>query len=507
MQVLSPEPKIRLLRWFKDPYDFAVASARTCYSPRVIDSEEVTDIQRERIGKGCFDGGHHTVFQHLQFSFSLENISRHFTWAFLHTHPFYNSSESSQRYVKLNEIKSLIPPIDGEAKKLFTNAVKDAWEIYNKLSEILLNKIIEIESNRGIRIDEKKRKSLEKKAIEIARYVIPISALTSMIHTVNGITLYRMYKLMNQYPVSWETRKVITKMVNEVKKIDKNFFKDISDPIPLEETLEYSFVKTFGRGSERSLKEFDSDLEGYSSKLVDYTYNGQRIMADSVRNIMGKTRDEVSDEEAIDFVLNPSKNKYLSETMNLSTLSPLMRTMNHPYFIFKKKISHTADCQNKRHRMTPGARPLIIFSDTRKPDYIIPKLINIIPEALNIYREWMNEVWEIKNKLTDIGVPVEFAQYILPNAVCVRLIESTSLLNFWHKCKLRLCLNSQREIWKCTLEEVEQVARVQPLLVKHFGPNCVIRRKAGVKPFCPEGRRWCTYTSWETGEWRKERIL
>ena len=508
MSVLSPEPEVKLLRCFNDPYDFAVAGARTCYSPRVVHSVEVTNLQRERIGGGCLKGGHHTIFEHLYFSFGLQNISRNFVWSFLQNHPFYNSSESSQRYVRLDQCKSFIPPLEGEAREIFENAVEEAWGVYNKLSEIFMRKIIEIETARGIKIDDKKKKSLEKKAIEIARYAVPISALTSMVHTVSGITLYRMYKLMNQYPVGWETKQIISKMVEEVKRVDPTFFRDIKDPIPLEETLEYQFVKTFGMGDERSLKEFDSDMEGKRSKLIDYTHKGSEIMADSIRNIMGKTKLEISNEDALDFVLNPEKNKYLTMTLNLSTMSPLMRTMNHPYFVFKKKMSHCGDSDNKRHRMTPAARPLVIFSDSREPDYIIPKLLEVTPEALEVYKTHMKRMWDVKNKLLDMGVSIEFARYIIPNGVCVRMIESGSLLNLWHKCKLRSCLAAMREIWQCAIEEIDEIKKVQPELVKHLGPNCVLRKKAGIKPFCPEGPRWCTYTSWETHDWKnKDRIL
>ncbi|NKB16524.1 MAG: FAD-dependent thymidylate synthase [Sphingomonadales bacterium] len=79
-----------------------MAAARTCYSPRVIGTDEITDKQRDSIGPLTFVGGHHTVFQHAHFEFGLENVSRQFVWSFLHSHPFYNSEQSSQRYVKLN---------------------------------------------------------------------------------------------------------------------------------------------------------------------------------------------------------------------------------------------------------------------------------------------------------------------------------------------------------------------------------------------------------------------
>ena len=85
------------------PYDGAIAAARTCYSPRVIGANEVTESQRDSIGVLTFDAGHHTVYQHAHFEFGLENVSRQFVWTFLHSYPFYNSEQSSQRYVKLKE--------------------------------------------------------------------------------------------------------------------------------------------------------------------------------------------------------------------------------------------------------------------------------------------------------------------------------------------------------------------------------------------------------------------
>ena len=93
------------------PYDGAIAAARTCYSPRVIGANEVTESQRDSIGALTFDAGHHTVYQHAHFEFGLENISRQFVWTFLHSYPFYNSEQSSQRYVKLKEPRAYVPPL------------------------------------------------------------------------------------------------------------------------------------------------------------------------------------------------------------------------------------------------------------------------------------------------------------------------------------------------------------------------------------------------------------
>ena len=72
--------------------------------------EEVTEKQRVMIGSATFFGGHHTVYQHAHFEFGLENISRQFVWSFLHAHPFYNSEQQSQRYVRLDRAQAYVPP-------------------------------------------------------------------------------------------------------------------------------------------------------------------------------------------------------------------------------------------------------------------------------------------------------------------------------------------------------------------------------------------------------------
>ena len=103
-RVLTAPPVVTLRGASVRPYDAAVAAARTCYSPRVIGVDEVTPRQRESIGPLTFEAGHHTVFQHAHFEFGLENVSRQLVWSFLHSHPFYNSEQSSQRFVRLDEV-------------------------------------------------------------------------------------------------------------------------------------------------------------------------------------------------------------------------------------------------------------------------------------------------------------------------------------------------------------------------------------------------------------------
>ena len=186
--LLTDPPNITLRTAPVMPYDGAIAAARTCYSPRVVSAKEVTERQRESIGRLTFDGGHHTVYQHAHFEFGLENVSRQFVWSFLHSYPFYNSEQSSQRYVKLREPRAFVPPLSGEALDIYEAAILRAWDYYAKLSSLLkddasaiLKELRHIQPKSSPERLKVIDKDAEKRAIETARYVLPIAAFTSMV--------------------------------------------------------------------------------------------------------------------------------------------------------------------------------------------------------------------------------------------------------------------------------------------------------------------------------------
>src|SRR6202161_1549269 len=148
--VETSPPRVTLRNHFAHPFDSAIAAARTCYAPRLIGHEEITDKQRLNIGAATFYSGHHTVYQHAHFEFGLENISRQFVWSFLHSHPFYNSEQQSQRYVLLGRANPHIPHLPVRlpdfsvhlpdmsnlfgAIEIFETAVARAWGAYRELT-------------------------------------------------------------------------------------------------------------------------------------------------------------------------------------------------------------------------------------------------------------------------------------------------------------------------------------------------------------------------------------
>jgi thymidylate synthase ThyX len=498
----SAPPRVTLRTAPTTPFDGAIAAARTCYSPRVIDPSEVTDGQRDSIGALTFDAGHHTVYQHAHFEFGLENISRQFVWSFLHSYPFYNSEQSSQRYVKLKEPRAFVPPISGEALGVYEAAILCAWERYAELSALLKDDAFTILKDlRYVRpttnptrlkvID----KDAEKRAIETARYVIPIGAFTSMVHTVSGLVLHRLHRMINTGDAPYEARVVVAEMVRLVSEWDPHFFEKVGlGPLEASSVPEDGFPKPRA-GGERYAAAFDARLNGKWSRLRDASPDAEEIVAESVRSVFGLTTEEMSDDEALDRVMNPARNRYRLDILNVSHHSPLMRALHHATYVFEKRLSHTADSQDQRHRMVPASRPLLTFADTEAPDYITPRLIAANPRARAVYDEAMRESWVAKNRLLALGVPLEFALYVLPNAKTLRFVESGSLLSLLHKWTLRTCFNAQEEIFLASMDEIEQVRSAHPRIGRHIGPPCVIRNGL-VAPRCTEGSHFCGVPVW-----------
>src|SRR5215471_16331970 len=109
----TPDPEVKLENAFSRPFENAVATARTCYSSKGIvhvgevsgdelptaAEREAQGLKRDALAHSIYRAGHHTTLQHCQFQFAISGVSRQFIWSFLHSHPFYNSEQVSQRYV------------------------------------------------------------------------------------------------------------------------------------------------------------------------------------------------------------------------------------------------------------------------------------------------------------------------------------------------------------------------------------------------------------------------
>jgi thymidylate synthase ThyX len=501
--VVDRGPEVRLRNWFDRPYDDAISAARTCYSARVVEPDEITEGQRRRIGPLTFDGGHHTVFQHATFEFALSGISRQLVWSFLHGFPFYNTEQQSQRYVRLDEVAAVIPPeLAGEAKRVYEAAVAASWEAYRELTRRLepvthaiLADLWRLSERASRAFGRSVAREAEKKAIETARYVIPIACHTAMVYTVSGIVLHRLRRMMRVGDVPQEASRVVGLMVAEVERLDPDFFARVGEaPLAEDEVVERRLAPA-GPGDPAACEAFDKSLGGRRSRLLDCGVRAPEVVAGAVRHVLGRL--DLDDDAALSLVLDPAQNPYLLETLNVSTHAPLMRCLAHAHFTFRKKLSHTADSQDQRHRTVPGSRPLLSRTVPIRVDVVEPELVQGDPGCHAVFQQAVEAAFAARARLLELGVAPELALYVLPNALAVRFEESGTLLDLLHKWHMRTCWNAQREIFEASMEELEQVRAVHPKLVAHVGPPCFVRTGL-VRPRCTEGTHFCGIPVWRS---------
>jgi thymidylate synthase ThyX len=537
----SAAPGVTLLREesTQHPFALAVAAAWTCYGGKPAKVETVRKLvydadpeglspvkaadrahRRERAMKlyaDLFAAGHHTTLQHANFVFVLDNVSRLAIWSFFHGHPFYNSEQVSQRYREVSGETMVTPDLPAAELAIYETAIKRALEGYRNLTEILMPDMAAryggvFPARAKARTPDGERRfadAVQKRAQEVARYVLPLATPAHLYHTINGLTLLRYHVLARQPDVPAEVRAIVDRMLAEVLAVDPFFLGAPGHPLDLrlldtDETLEAQALAEW-RGAltapesetDAALRDFDASLGPYDSRLVGYNPDAERVMADAVRTVLGVNSQTLSDEDALAQVLDPTRNPYLGHPLFLGMHSKLMQTMSHVPFTWAKRISMAEDAQNQRHRGTAGSRPALLAWHSREPDVIVPWAIRQNPVALAEYDATVRALNDARNALLDRGVPPETALYLIPNAQRIRFYESGTLLGYYWKWVKRLCYDAQREIFETAVGEVAQVREVLPGIGRYVdGPPCVMRSRAGTSPICPEGERFCGIPVW-----------
>ncbi len=537
----SAPPVVTLLREESTthPVALAIAAAWSCYAARPgkvanvlkllngpvppdLTPEAVADREDRRdkalkLYADLFAAGHHTTMQHATFVFVLDNVSRLALWSFFHSHPFYNSEQVSQRYREVSGKTMTAPELPADAAAIYDAAIERSLAGYRRLTDILTPdmeaKYAQIFPARaraqGEEAVKRNKSAIQKRAQEVARYVLPLATPAHLYHTVNALTLLRYYILANQPDAPREVRYIVNQMIDEVLAVDSNFLGAPKYPLSLRalstaETLEAEAFDTWrttvsqtAESAEAFCQRFDAALGERESRLVATNPEAEAVMAEAVRAVLGADAATLTDEAAIALVLDGAQNSYHGQPVFLGMHSKLMQTMNHVPFTFQKRISGAEDAQNQRHRGTPGSRPLLTAHLRHDPDVIVPWAVQQNPEALAEYNATIQAMWTAKNELLAMGVSPEIALYLLPNAHRVRFYESGTLLTYYWKWVKRLCYDAQREIFATAVEEVAQVREALPTIGRYVdGPPCVMRSRSGVTPVCPEGERFCGIPVW-----------
>lgn len=187
VSVSSPFKEAKLER-------FIAACARVCRSNNslreVYDQLEESDVRR--LVRGLYRAGHHSVFEHVVFTFWVEGISRACSHQLVR-HRIASYSQRSQRHTRVD---SFVAPerimASPEASKIYKEALKHCINTYRQLLSL------------GIPLED-------------ARFVLPQASETGIVVTMNLRELLHFFRLRLAPEAQWEIREVARRMFNLVK--------------------------------------------------------------------------------------------------------------------------------------------------------------------------------------------------------------------------------------------------------------------------------------------------
>lgn len=459
VQILNPKENFQ-------PTDVAVSAARTCYFPNgIVKPEESTEWGRkDTLLKDLFESGHHTTLQHTHITLSIEGISRHLIWRLLHSHPYYNSEQISQRYAKMKQDAFVLPLKTSSFTSLqkIEEFYREAYNTYEELIDLLKT---DIEKE----LPKFKKPNAKKFAQEIARYVLPVGTSAYLYHTINIVTALRYIAVAPSLP--------------EVR----------------EEALEFT-------------KQLEAELLKYDNKLSPLIESAKKT-----KSIFPKDK--------IDLISYKNFNNHNSEVKVISAISPIVDfdigNINYAEvarpsqmfldlgvtagFTTQIALSLSADAQNQRHRRSPAFRPSIEDTYIRQNFYLPQPILNN-KRAKILYIQLMTKSYDLYEELVK-KIGFEEAVYVLTNAHKTEIIEYNDYASFHHKAQMRLCWNAQKEIFDIVYKQIEQLQnygitdsienkRIRKIASK-FLPPCSVRNEHGIKPTCPEGARFCGTKVWK----------
>ena len=175
---------VQLIAHTNDPEKTIAAAAKLCYSDAHIETllDGLTPEKTEAFLQRLNDVGHASPIEHASFTFGIEGVSRTFL-AQVTRHRIGSFSVQSQRYVRLEDFRYVIPPeIEAipEAKAQFIASMNDDAKKYLELVQTLENAHTARFMADGL--DEKAaRAKASKQANEDARFVLPNACETKMV--------------------------------------------------------------------------------------------------------------------------------------------------------------------------------------------------------------------------------------------------------------------------------------------------------------------------------------
>lgn len=202
------------------PEEIVAAAAKLCYSKvgAIEIAEKMTEESVAKFISMLAGMGHYSPFEHANFTFMIEGISRACSHQIVR-HRTGKYSQQSQRYVDLEDTFKIIVPPEinncSEALEMYKNSIINDFDAYKNITEVLKEKYIR---------DGLDEKSAIKKALEDARFVLPNACETKIVMTMDARNLINFFEKRCCNRAQWEVREVANQMLDLVLKVAPNLF-------------------------------------------------------------------------------------------------------------------------------------------------------------------------------------------------------------------------------------------------------------------------------------------
>lgn len=201
-----------LLRHTPDPDRLVALAARRCYSslPATVIDEAMSEAEVERLLNFLRRRNHLSPFEHADFTFSVDGVSRALSHQLVR-HRIASYSQESQRYVEYHSLESLpftTPPkitANPAAAQIFAQAMHTTLQAYRDLL------------NTGIPPED-------------ARYVFPNAVETKMVFTFNARSLFNFFEQRCCCKAQWEIRRLAESMLVAVRRVAPRIFRSAGAP-------------------------------------------------------------------------------------------------------------------------------------------------------------------------------------------------------------------------------------------------------------------------------------
>lgn len=232
--------KVDLIAHTPEPERVVAAAAKLCYSAVGVDKlmEDLTPEKSAKFLKMLSNLGHASPTEHASFTFAIEGVSRALL-AQITRHRIASYSVQSQRYVRLDDFRYVIPPeIEAipEAKEAFLASMNEDAARY-------LDLVKKLEEGHTARLmaegmpEKQARAKASKQANEDARFVLPNACETKMVVTMNARSLQNFFHLRCCSRAQWEIRALAEEMLRLVYPVAPHLFRTagpacVSGPCP-----------------------------------------------------------------------------------------------------------------------------------------------------------------------------------------------------------------------------------------------------------------------------------